>query len=148
MFYRDDYHWSPDIPMPSYSLSQPRIAEKRRWTLRERYAPRVSCFFGGKDGELLRKLTKITFWFLGLFVVSIEFHHGDTSMLLGKRFPLSHISPKEAATGPGYRNRESWHSEHTLDGPGGEVITEFCVPEMTLLRHLEVWAWVSITALS
>jgi hypothetical protein len=104
----------------------------------EEYLPRVTCIFGGEQGELIRKITKISIWFLGVYVVGIECHYGDTSKILGKHFPLSHITPQEAPYQPEGSYGESWHVEHALDGSGGEVITGFCVPSYANLRHFKV----------
>jgi hypothetical protein len=95
--------------------------------------------FGGEQGERLSSITKFTFWFLDVRVVGMEFHYdnGDP-VILGKRYPLNHVTPEQALYSPGFSYVKSWYSEHALDGPGGEVITGFCVPEYPAVCHLKV----------
>jgi hypothetical protein len=133
---RDDYLWSPDIPNDQYSLTEPRIPKSKRFEEpSRRHFPRVVCMFGGEEGELLRKITKFSVWFLDNTVVGIEFHYGETSKMLGRRFPLQ---PLESAYDSVFDISESWHVEHNLDGPGGERIVDFNVSNLYALRRLKV----------
>jgi hypothetical protein len=55
-------------------------------------------------------------------------------MILGKRNPLSHITDPEL----NHIYGESWHCTCDLDGPGGEIITDFYVPEDENLGLIKV----------
>jgi hypothetical protein len=133
---RDDYLWSPEIPDLSYHLSELSVLDMHRQD--EVFRPRVLCMFGGDGGELLPTIIKLTFWFVGFVLVGIEFHYYDTSTILGNRFPLSHLTTEEAVGEMAFEAMNGWHVDYTLDGPGGEIITGFSVPNETLICNLQV----------
>jgi hypothetical protein len=135
--YRDDYQWCPDIPDDSCILSEPRVLQNERPLEWKEYLPRVICMYGGEHGELLGKITKFTVWFMGNSTVGIEFHYGDASIILGKRDPFLHTTDRMLAE---LRKRRgaSWHATCDLNGPGGEVITDFIVLQNPNLCHLKV----------
>jgi hypothetical protein len=135
--YRDDYQWSPEIPLSSHFLSEPQIDPEKRPREWEKYLPRMTCMYAGNQGELLSRITEVIIWFLGSGVADIEVCHGESSMILGSRDPFEKFTGN-SSTNLREHYGETWHCKFDLDGPSGEIITDFHIPAEPKLLHVKV----------
>jgi hypothetical protein len=102
--------------------------------------------FGGEGGEVFLKITKLTIWFFGHYIIGIEFHYGKTSTTLGTRKSLASLIPDPWYIDVSWDHEENWNVECSLDGPRDEVITGFSVPKAEGIYELRVISAVRMLA--